>query len=120
VTVTASPRKGIDATVGLAERLSQRWYRVVPHIAARPVVNEAHPSEIVGRLTACGIDDIFVPAGDADAPVGHFDSALSLLAELNPLARPFAHVGTTLTREPLGNLRRRDDSAMWDMRHYAT
>ncbi|MGH3125811.1 MAG: hypothetical protein ACRDND_32950, partial [Streptosporangiaceae bacterium] len=33
VTVTASPVKGLDATVELTERLAARGYRVVPHLA---------------------------------------------------------------------------------------
>jgi len=121
MTVTASPRKGIDATIGLAERLRQRGYRVVPHIAARLVVDKAHLEEIVARLTACGIDDIFVPAGDADPPVGRFDSALSLLAELDSLGRPFASMG--ITGYPESHSAISDDvtiQAMWDKRHYAT
>ena len=35
VTVTASPVKGLEPTVDLAERLAARGYRVVPHLAAR-------------------------------------------------------------------------------------
>ena len=35
VTVTASPAKGLDATLDLTERLAGRGYRVVPHISAR-------------------------------------------------------------------------------------
>ena len=31
VTITASPTKGLDATLGLAERLAARGFRVVPH-----------------------------------------------------------------------------------------
>src|SRR5438105_4785549 len=34
VTVTASPVKGLEATIELAERQAARGYRVVPHLAA--------------------------------------------------------------------------------------
>jgi methylenetetrahydrofolate reductase (NADH) len=34
VTVTASPAKGLEPTLGLAEQLTGAGYRVVPHIAA--------------------------------------------------------------------------------------
>ena len=67
MTVTASPSKGLEATIGLAERLAKHGYCVVPHISARLVVDGAHLEEIVARLTACGIDDIFVPAGGSDS-----------------------------------------------------
>ncbi len=50
VTVTASPVKGLDATVDLAERLVARGYLVVPHLAARSVADQAHLDCIVARL----------------------------------------------------------------------
>ena len=121
VTVTASPGKGLDATVDLAERLSKHGYRVVPHISARMVVDEAHLGEIVARLSTCRIDDVFVPAGDADPPHGRFDSALSLLQELDALGRPFSRIG--VTGYPESHPEISDDvtiQAMWDKRHYAT
>src|SRR5262249_48934739 len=34
VTVTASPAKGLDATLDLTERLARLGYRVVPHLSA--------------------------------------------------------------------------------------
>ena len=34
VTVTASPRKGIEATLDLSERLAGAGYPVVPHLSA--------------------------------------------------------------------------------------
>jgi len=121
MTVTASPSKGLEATIGLSERLAKHGYRVVPHISARLVVDEAHLEEIVSRLTACGVEDIFVPAGDADPPAGCFDSALSLLVQLDALGRPFAHMG--ITGYPESHPSIGDDvtvQAMWDKRHYAT
>ena len=59
VTVTASPVKGLDPTIELAERLTARGYQVVPHLAARSVAGEEHLAEIIGRLKACGVDDVF-------------------------------------------------------------
>ncbi len=121
MTVTASPSRGLDATLGLAERLSGHGYRVVPHVSARLVLDEVHLKEIVARLGACGIDDIFVPAGDADPPRGRFESALSLLVELDALGRPFERVGITGYPESHPSI---DDDvtvqAMWDKRQYAT
>lgn len=40
VTVTASPVKGLEPTIDLAERLAARGYRVVPHLAARSVESQ--------------------------------------------------------------------------------
>jgi methylenetetrahydrofolate reductase (NADPH) len=120
VTVTASPARGLDATLDLAERLAARGYQVVPHVSARLVADDAHLSEIVARLLACGIDDVFVPAGDADPPAGRFDSALSLIERLTEMGRPFARVG--ITGYPESHPHIDDDitiQAMWDKRQHA-
>jgi methylenetetrahydrofolate reductase (NADPH) len=121
VTVTASPAKGLEATLNLTERLSARGYRVVPHLSARLVRDHGHLAEIVARLSACGVDDVFVPAGDADPPAGDFDSALSLLDRLAEMGSPFAGVG--VTGYPQSHPKIDDDitiQAMWDKRHHAT
>jgi methylenetetrahydrofolate reductase (NADH) len=121
VTVTASPAKGLDATLDLTGRLADRGYRVVPHISARLVADDAHLADIVARLTACGVDDVFVPAGDADPPAGRFDSALSLLERLTEMGSPFARTG--ITGYPETHPRIEDDitvQAMWDKRRHAT
>ena len=95
VTVTASPGKGLDATLGLTERLTSQGYRVVPHLSARLVLDDAHLADVVARLTSRGVDDVFVPAGDLDPPAGRFDSALSLLSGLARLGSPFSRIGIT-------------------------
>ena len=121
VTVTASPARGLDATLDLTERLAARGYRVVPHLSARLVTGDAHLDAIVARLLACGVDDVFVPAGDADPPARRFDSALSLLTRLTEMGRPFARVG--ITGYPESHPRIDDDitvQAMWDKRHHSS
>jgi methylenetetrahydrofolate reductase (NADPH) len=121
VTVTASPVKGLEDTLALAERLAGHGYRIVPHISARLVRDDAHLADIVARLTACGIDDVFVPAGDADPPAGRFASALSLLEQLTEMGSPFARVG--ITGYPESHPKIGDDitiQAMWDKRLHAT
>ena len=85
VTVTASPVKGLEPTIELAEKLAGRGYRVVPHLAARSVVSDAHLAEIVERLRVSGVDDVFVPGGDASHPAGPFEGALPLLERLAEL-----------------------------------
>src|SRR5215471_16907357 len=117
VTVTASPAKGLDPTLDLTGRLAARGYRVVPHLSARLVRDDAHLADIVARLVACGVDDVFVPAGDADPPAGRFDSALSLLERLAEMGNPFPRTG--ITGYPETHPRIDDDitiQAMWDKR----
>ena len=120
VTVTASPAKGLDATLDLTERLAARGYQVVPHVSARLVRDDAHLAGLVARLRACGVDDVFVPAGDADPPAGPFHSSLSLITRLTEMGRPFARVG--ITGYPESHPKIGDDitvQAMWDKRHHA-
>jgi methylenetetrahydrofolate reductase (NADPH) len=121
VTVTASAAKGLDPTLDLTERLAGHGYHVVPHLSARLVRDNAQLADITARLTACGVDDVFVPAGDADPPAGRFDSALSLLDQLTEMGRPFSRVG--VTGYPQSHPRIEDDvtiQAMWDKRRHAT
>ncbi|MGA8297103.1 MAG: methylenetetrahydrofolate reductase [Acidimicrobiales bacterium] len=121
VTITASSAQGIEATIDLALRLSGHGYKVVPHLSARLIVDEMHLKEIVGRLVEVGVDDVFVPAGDADPPAGKFDSSLDVLVELGNLGNPFSRVG--ITGYPDKHPKIMDDvtvQAMWDKRHYAT
>ena len=121
VTVTASPVKGLEPTIELTERLAARGYRVVPHLAARSVTDDAHLDRIVARLKACGVDDVFVPGGDAPHPAGRFDSALPLLERLDELGRPFSRIG--ITGYPESHPKIHDDitiQAMWDKRRYAS
>jgi len=120
VTVTASPAKGLDATLDLTERLAGLGYQVIPHLSARLVRDDAHLADITARLVACGVDDVFIPAGDADPPAGRFDSALSLLERLADMGNPFPRTG--ITGYPESHPRIDDDitvQAMWDKRRLA-
>jgi methylenetetrahydrofolate reductase (NADPH) len=121
LTVTASPAKGLDATLDLSERFAGHGYRVVPHLSARLVVDEVHLKDLVERMRGFGVEDVFVPAGDADPPAGKFDSALPVLAELTALGRPFPRVG--ITGYPETHPAIDDDitvQAMWDKRTHGT
>lgn len=94
LTVTASPRKGLEETLGLSERLTRAGYPVVPHLSARLVRDHAHLEEIVARLLEAGIRELFVPAGDAPEP-GEFAGAVELLRAMGPLRARFDEIGIT-------------------------
>ena len=120
ITVTASPRRGMPATVLLAVRLAKLGYHAVPHLSAR-LIRDAHElGQIVDALKAAGITDIFVVAGDAREPAGQFPDSLSLISALPadhgllqigvtgyPESHPFIHDDVTI-------------QAMWDKRRLAT
>jgi methylenetetrahydrofolate reductase (NADPH) len=120
VTVTASPSRGLEATLGLAERLAGHGYVVVPHLAARMVASRGELSEMADRLTGQGITRVFVPGGDAD-PVGDYPDAITLLEDLTALGSPFEQVG--IAGYPESHPTIADDltiQAMWDKRRHAT
>lgn len=120
VTVTASPARGLQATLTLTEQLAARGFRAVPHLAARMISGPTELNEIVARLRATGVDRIFVPSGDAPQ-VGEYPDAFSVLHALDELGRPFTHVGITAYPESHPTIS--DDltiQAMWDKREHAT
>lgn len=95
VTVTASPTKGLDATLDAAVALAGHGYPSVPHVSARLVRDREHLTEIVARLREADVDEVFVVAGDAETAAGAFDGAASLLRALAELGHPFRRVGIT-------------------------
>jgi methylenetetrahydrofolate reductase (NADH) len=93
VTVTASPTRGLDATLGVAETLLAAGYRVVPHLSARLVRDDAHLQAILDRLEAAAVREIFVIAGDAHTPAGDYASAAALLQAIGERRAQFETIG---------------------------
>ena len=92
ITVTCSPRHGLDPTVDLAVRLVQMGHVVVVHLAARTIRSSLHLDVVLGRLAAAGIDDVFVIGGDGE-PQGPFESAVELLPALAAHAHRPSRIG---------------------------
>ena len=94
VTVTASPSRGLEATLDLSERLARAGYPVVPHLSARLVRDSVHLEEVLARLRDAGVRELFVPAGDATEP-GEYHSAADLLAAMGDARTQFERIGIT-------------------------
>lgn len=94
VSITASPVKGMGATVELAEELVAMGLDVIPHVSARLTKSKAELEGIVGRLNDIGVSRIFVVGGDADDP-GDFFDAMALIRHLDTLNHPFTQIGVT-------------------------
>lgn len=121
VTVTASPRGGLQATLDVTTQLAQEGYDAVPHLAARMVRGRAELTDIVERLTAVGVRKVFVPGGDATPTPQTYGNALELLQDLHALGSPFQEVG--ITGYPESHPQIDDDvivQSMWDKRSLAT
>jgi methylenetetrahydrofolate reductase (NADH) len=92
VSVTASPAKGIEATVALSEALQARGFRAVPHLSARMVRDRAHLRDLIAWMEGAGVDRAFIVGGDEKEP-GDFHDGLSLLREMAEIGHPLAEIG---------------------------
>ena len=121
ITITASPRRGMEATINLAERLSHQGYNVVPHLSARLIRDGAHLREILGAIKQMGVRSVFVIAGDAREPAGEFPDSVSLLEAMMPADHDLDDIGVSGYPESHSFI---DDDmtiqAMWDKRRIAT
>ena len=92
VSVTASPNKGIDATLDWAIRLQADGFRAIPHLSARMIASRAVLAGLLERARDGGLSQAFVVGGDADEP-GEYLDGLSLLRAMAELGHPFTTVG---------------------------
>jgi methylenetetrahydrofolate reductase (NADPH) len=92
VSVTASPAKGIDATVDWAARLQADGFRAIPHLSARMIASRAVLAGLLERSRDAGLTHAFVVGGDADEP-GEYLDGLSLLRAMTELGHPFTMLG---------------------------
>lgn len=121
ITITASPRRGMDATVRLAGRLARQGYAVVPHLSARLIRDSSHLREILLAVNEMGARDVFVIAGDAREPAGEFPDSVSLLEAMMRLDHNLRDIGVSGYPESHSFIE--DDvtiQAMWDKRRIAT
>lgn len=93
VTVTCSPRHGLERTLEATEWLVGRGFRVVPHLAARRVRDSVHLESLLRRLATLGVDDVFVVGGDGENPLGDYPHGLALLEAMEGLTRRPRRVG---------------------------
>ena len=120
VSVTASPAKGIEATVDLTVRLAGLGFLAVPHLSARMIRDRAHLRSLLSTLAAGGITRAFVVGGDADQP-GDYPDGLSLLRAMAELGHPFSEIG--IPCYPQGHASIPDDrllAALADKQAFAT
>jgi len=92
VSVTASPAKGIDATLDWAARLQADGFRAIPHLSARMIADRAVLAGLLERAREAGLTHAFVVGGDADEP-GEYLDGLSLLRAMRELGHPFETIG---------------------------
>lgn len=119
VSVTASPTKGMDATLDVSEQLRDMGFDVVPHISARLISDRAHLERMLNRLDSLEVTQVFVVGGDGNES-GEFSDGLSLLEAMRDIGHDMT-VG--VPSYPEGHAFIPDaalDSALVDKQRYAT
>jgi len=92
VSVTASPAKGIEATVDWAAQLQGDGFRAIPHLSARMIRDRAHLADLLAQAREAHLTRAFVVGGDADEP-GQYLDGLALLRAMDEIGHPFATIG---------------------------
>ncbi len=92
VSVTASPAKGLDATIDLTLELAALGFDVIPHLSARLTRDHAHLDEVLTRLESQGVHRAFVVGGDAEDP-GQFFDGLALLEAIESRGHGLTEIG---------------------------
>jgi methylenetetrahydrofolate reductase (NADPH) len=92
VSVTASPQKGMMATVDLAVELDRRGFDAIPHLSARLTADRSELSGMLSRLDRAGIRKAFVVGGDAEEH-GEFFDGLALLTAMEEIGHNLTQIG---------------------------
>ena len=93
ITVTASPSRGLGPTLQVVESLVSRGYAAVPHLSARLMRDRQHLEEVMVRLRAADVREVFVIAGDARQQAGEFADAAGVLSAMGELRDCFGEIG---------------------------
>jgi methylenetetrahydrofolate reductase (NADPH) len=115
VTVTASPKHGMETTLDVSEWLAARGHDVTPHFSAHMVRDKAHLRELVGRAKNGGMTRVFVVGGDATPGAEYeFHQGLDLIRALVEMDHPFTEIG--VPSYPEGHPDIKDDVLMQVLR----
>ena len=93
ITVTASPRRGLEPTLRVVERLASCGYAAVPHLSARLIRDREDLAEVMLRLQTARVREVFVIAGDARHQAGEFADAAELLHAMGEFRDRFREIG---------------------------
>lgn len=93
LTVTCSPKHGVERTLDVGHELRAMGHTVVVHVAARMVRGRGHVDEILGRMSETGIHDLFLVGGDREKSLGPFRRGLDLLPVLKAHANAPRSIG---------------------------
>ncbi|MFZ0013664.1 MAG: methylenetetrahydrofolate reductase, partial [Acidimicrobiia bacterium] len=92
ISVTASPQKGMAATIDFAVELAERGFDPIPHLSAHLIEDHRELAGILGRLEEARIHKAFVVGGDGEQQ-GEFDDGVALLTAMSSMGNGLAEVG---------------------------
>ena len=92
VSVTASPQKGMMATIDLTLELKDRGFDAIPHLSARLTRDRSELEEILERLDDTGVHKAFVVGGDSEEH-GEFFDGLALLTAMGQIGHGLTEIG---------------------------
>jgi methylenetetrahydrofolate reductase (NADPH) len=95
LTVTCSPRHGIDHSVTVAAGLRTHGHVVIVHLAARMIRSAEHLDDLLTRLHEADIHDVFLVGGDQTEPLGPYRRSADLLPVLRSHALAPRTIGVT-------------------------
>jgi methylenetetrahydrofolate reductase (NADPH) len=93
ITVTCSPKFGLERTIEHVVRARKSGHRVVPHLAARMVEDKAHLQSFLDILSSEGVDDLYVIGGDGADPIGKYSEAFHILEAIQELGHDLQRIG---------------------------
>jgi methylenetetrahydrofolate reductase (NADPH) len=120
VSITASPTRTLEDTLGVAAALRFRGFDVIPHLSARMTRDRSHLESLLARIDELDIRSIFVIGGDTADPGKYFDAA-ALLRAIADTDAVFDEIG--IGAYPEGHHIVDSDTALWalhDKQPYAT
>ena len=93
VTITISPKFGLERTLDHTAAAVKLGHRVVPHLAARQLADEAQLRDVLHRLDELGVCDLYVIGGDADPPAGVYTEAADVLEAMEDIDHGITSIG---------------------------
>jgi len=79
VYVAHTPKSSLDEVVRVAIKAQSLGFRASPHIVARRLPSEEALKSGLQQLTAAGVDQVLLVAGDLEKPAGPFTSTLDVI-----------------------------------------
>ncbi|QWF20479.1 methylenetetrahydrofolate reductase [Nocardioides sp. LMS-CY] len=93
ITVTCSPKFGLERSLEHIASARLAGYDVIPHLAARMVSSEAALRDFVSRICDLGVTDLYVVGGDGAVPDGPYAEASEILEALRDFDHDLIRLG---------------------------